>query len=1036
MRHEATESAVSGTCGPAGPGTASPRRHRHRRPGGLSRHGRRLTSFSAVGALVFVAGLAFQWLLVRAGTGADGSYAGQAAFSILLSFVLNWRFTWRDRDARFWLACWEFCLQKTLLTVPNLALYALLVQLGSGWLAGNVATTVVFTLANYVLADKWVFVRPARITGVTAADGFMRSGPAVSVIVPCKGNEQTIRATVDALLGQDYQALEEVILVGSTGDTTWTALSSITDPRLVILEQELTPGTREPNVKRDKGLRKASGELLALADSDIVMAPDWLSTAVPRLLAQGGGVVAGGMKSIHDSFWGRFVDRNVLAAKTPRLSHSYQVTAANFGRRGTYPPITANAVFTRDVYESEPLDVTWSYGYEDYEWFWRVARAGHTITFAPDISGAHHHRRSFRRLATEYRWSANGCAHFIRAHPASPLARKRRRQALLLPVAASAGAALAGVTAASRGAVLVAFIAACAMLALAGREVATSRRLEAAVYPLAGLALAAVFTWGLSSDLLMRRNVVHTKPDIAPLWDKDEPAREPLWRRAVRRISWPLTAILSLQAIFSLSLVWSNTAFADEANYLWQGRLEWAHWVHGSTLPAPVLHDSGIPQIYPPIGALASSIGGLAGARILSLFFMLTATVLLYLIAVRIFDFRTALMACALWAVSEPVLRLTFATYDPLACLLVILSLWLSVQAAVRFRRGELIALSAIILALAAGTAFSFAIMLPVVVAVAFFYWQSQLGTKPALWCAGWLTGSSIFLTLVLLTASHSWTNVIGSTITRGGAGSVSLGYGISSVVSYAWSWDGTLFAIALAGAVASFIFERLWSRRFLVVSLVIAGIVVPAYQAHLGSGWSLDKHMSAGTGFMAIGAGYLFSKINLSAWKPAAIICAASAILSFPALTGLWYARNTFHSWPNTAELISFLSSHGQSSTEPDLVTGQSQAAFWAVQFYLPGLPIVEASSPAEIEKAAYPRIVLALDASLDSVALPKDAASGRNILANEVLRLAAGNQGEYPLTIALEHSLRYRIVSVIPYSTIIASDASGLFVVWQRVQ
>ena len=155
--------------------------------------------------------------------------------------------------------------------------------------------------------------------------------PTVSVIIPCRNNAATIRATVDSLLGQDYPALAEVILVGSTGDSTWSALADVQDPRLVMLEQENTPGKRDPNVKRDKGLRKASGEVLALADSDIVMDPDWLSRAIPRLLAQGGGVVAGGMKRIHDTFWGRFVDRNVLAAKTPRVRRSYSVTAPNFG---------------------------------------------------------------------------------------------------------------------------------------------------------------------------------------------------------------------------------------------------------------------------------------------------------------------------------------------------------------------------------------------------------------------------------------------------------------------------------------------------------------------------------------------------------------------------------------------------------------------------------------------------------------------------------------------------------------------------------
>ena len=49
---------------------------------------------------------------------------------------------------------------------------------------------------------------------------------------------------------------------------------------------------------------------------------------------------------------------------------------------------------------------------------------------------------------------------------------------------------------------------------------------------------------------------------------------------------------------------------------------------------------SGSPVIYPPLGALADSIGGLAGARILSLPLCSAATVLLYLTASRLIGRR------------------------------------------------------------------------------------------------------------------------------------------------------------------------------------------------------------------------------------------------------------------------------------------------------------------------------------------------------------------------------------------------------------
>ena len=326
--------------------------------------------------------------------------------------------------------------------------------------------------------------------------------PEVSVVIPVKNSQRTIRATVVALLTQDYPALSEVIVVGDVGDRTWQALADIDDPRLEMIEHEEIPGKREPATKRDVGLRKARGQILALADSDITMDRDWLSRGVTLLAGQRGGVVCGGMRAAKNSFWSRFVDGNTLAAKTPRVPESYRVTARNFGRHGRKPPIAANVIMERGVYADCPMDDNWGYGYEDYEWFWRLASTGHKILYAAGLDGAHHHRQSFRALAWEYLVSANGCATFVRAYPYSPLARKRRRQATLLPLAAAA--AVAGAAAAvvsGQGVILLVALSVAATWVLS-RETALAGRLEAMAYVFPAIALGSLFVFGLGWRLL------------------------------------------------------------------------------------------------------------------------------------------------------------------------------------------------------------------------------------------------------------------------------------------------------------------------------------------------------------------------------------------------------------------------------------------------------------------------------------------------------------------------------------------------------
>ena len=175
--------------------------------------------------------------------------------------------------------------------------------------------------------------------------------------------------------------------------------------------------------------------------------------------------------------------------------------------------------------------------------------------------------------------------------------------------------------------------------------------------------------------------------------------------------SWPLLAVLAIQAVLSLRLVRADTAFEDEAAYLWAGHLEWAHVLHGIPLPQFPSYFSGAPVIYPPIGGLADSIGGLTAARILSLAFMLGATTALWAMTDRLFGRRAAFFAAALFAVSGPTLHLgSFATYDAMSVFLVTLAAWLVVRPGERRDATVWMIAAGVALALADATAYTYAL--------------------------------------------------------------------------------------------------------------------------------------------------------------------------------------------------------------------------------------------------------------------------------------------------------------------------------------
>src|ERR1022692_3376205 len=260
--------------------------------------------------------------------------------------------------------------------------------------------------------------------------------------------------------------------------------------------------------------------------------------------------------------------------------------------------------------------------------------------------------------------------------------------------------------------------------------------------------------------------------------------------------AWPLLAVLVVQAVLSLRLVRADTAFQDEALYLWAGHRELAHWLHGAPLPPFPAYFSGAPVIYPPVGALADSVGGLAGARVLSLVFMLGATVLLWGTAGRLFGRRAAFFAAALFAVLGPTLHLgAFATYDAMSVFLVALAAWCVVRAGERQDATGWMLAAAVALAVANAAAYSSALFDPIVIVLALITAFPKPGGKQAAGrCLILLTATAVLLAGGLLAGGSSYlSGVKQTTLTRVGGAESPL-----SVLADSWSWTGLVVVLAV----------------------------------------------------------------------------------------------------------------------------------------------------------------------------------------------------------------------------------------------
>ena len=369
---------------------------------------------------------------------------------------------------------------------------------------------------------------------------------------------------------------------------------------------------------------------------------------------------------------------------------------------------------------------------------------------------------------------------------------------------------------------------------------------------------------------------------------------------------WPLLAVLLVQAALSVRLLWSNTAFQDEALYLRAGHLEWAHWLHGAPIPDFPAYFSGAPVLYPPLGALADGAGGLTAVRILSLCFMLGATAFLWGTAARLYGQRAALLATALFATLAGTQFLgAFATYDAMALFLLALAAWLGVRCADGQGRARAFFLisTGVVLAVADTVKYATALFTPVVIVVIAVEAWRRHGGRAGL--AAGLTVLSSWLVLVIVAimagGPQYWRGVTTSTLGRPQSD-----FPVEAVLQRAYMWTSLVLVLAALGAVLAW---RSGTRgRLLVPVLAAAGLLVPAEQARLHTTVSLQKHVVFGAWFAAIAAGYAMARLSRVdhgyGWAPVmALPIAASTLFG-----SMGQASSLFVVWPDSADAVTLL--------------------------------------------------------------------------------------------------------------------------------
>ena len=222
----------------------------------------------------------------------------------------------------------------------------------------------------------------------------------VSVIVPCRNEEKTIRLLLEALAQQSFPQSEMEVLIADglsedgTRDVIAEFIAKYPDLRVHVLENpnQIIPAAL--NV----GIAAAQGEFILRMDAHAIPEPDYVARCVEALQARQAENV-GGVWEIQpqNESW---IARSIATA----AAHPLAVGDAGYriGSQAGYVDTVPFGAFRRELIERiGPFDERLLTN-EDYEFNARIRQSGGRIWLDPQIRSVYFARGSLGDLAKQY----------------------------------------------------------------------------------------------------------------------------------------------------------------------------------------------------------------------------------------------------------------------------------------------------------------------------------------------------------------------------------------------------------------------------------------------------------------------------------------------------------------------------------------------------------------------------------------------------------------------------------------------------------
>lgn len=113
------------------------------------------------------------------------------------------------------------------------------------------------------------------------SDSLTKKNPEVSIVISVYNAEKRIEKVVSALLNQNYESYEIVLVDDGSRDNSLSVMKKLAskNKRIRVLSQK----NKGAAAGRNLGIRNARGKYLVLTDDDVILEKDWLKKTIPLL---------------------------------------------------------------------------------------------------------------------------------------------------------------------------------------------------------------------------------------------------------------------------------------------------------------------------------------------------------------------------------------------------------------------------------------------------------------------------------------------------------------------------------------------------------------------------------------------------------------------------------------------------------------------------------------------------------------------------------------------------------------------------------